>query len=124
MAEITLCIQDAPDPQGETRALYEAITEDGRLRQGRKELRAEPGEIGDMGAGEVISFATENKDVLLAMASCISAWLATRRSKLTVVLRGHGREATVNAEGVGVANEEAVRQALEIVGADSDGSAP
>jgi|tagenome__1003787_1003787.scaffolds.fasta_scaffold20931455_2 hypothetical protein len=114
MGTIELSITDARDPHGETRALYKALLADSRLRSARKELTTGAGAPEDMGADELIRFVLESPEVITAAASCISAWLAARSSKITLIIKGPNREEIVSAEGVDVADEEVVRRALDI----------
>jgi len=113
MGNLEIAVQGSDDDVAALHDLYDALLDDESLRRVRKGvLPAEP-EAGQMGAEDIIQMAL-NPDLLSALTACVTAWFATRKSKLKLVLQGHGGQATLEFDGVGAVTEKHVRQALDI----------
>lgn len=113
MGNLEIAVQGSDDDVAVLHDLYDALLDDESLRRVRKGVVPAEPEAGQMGAEDIIQMAL-NPDLLSALTACVTAWFATRKSKLKLVLQGHGGQATVEFDGVGAVTEKHLRQALDI----------
>jgi hypothetical protein len=113
MGKLEIAVQGSDDDDAVLHDLYDAFLDDDSLRPIRKGMIPAKPKAGQMGAEDIIQMAL-NPDLLSALSACVTAWFATRRSKLKLVIQGHGGQATVEFDGVGAVTEKHVRQALDI----------
>jgi hypothetical protein len=113
MRKLEIAVQGSDDDAAVLHDLYDAFLDDESLRPVRKDIIPAEPESGQMGAEDIIQMAL-NPDLLSALSACVTAWFATRRSKLKLVLRGHGGQATVEFNGVGAVTEKHVQRAFDI----------
>ena len=111
MTEFMFSITNAEDDAAELNDLYSAILDDRQLRAAKKSLApGQPG-AGQMGAEEVIRIVLENPGFYTAASTCVSAWLASRQSRLKVIIRANG-SAEIEADGINPITATVVEQAL------------
>jgi hypothetical protein len=79
--------------------LWDLILDDDDLRSSAKALvRGEPRE-GALGAEEVIRVVLVDSALVTAVAACVRAWLANRRSRLKLTVRSGARSVEVEVDG-------------------------
>ncbi|MEV0080583.1 hypothetical protein AB0H58_29590 [Nocardia neocaledoniensis] len=90
MAELQISIVESTDDVAELRDLWSAILGSEDLRLVRKSFVPDRPVAGNMGAAEVVRLVLERPEFYPAVAAIVTAWLATRRSKLKVVFLADG----------------------------------
>ena len=113
MGNLEIAVQESTDDLGALQDLYNAVLDDESLRPLRKQLVPAQPAAGQMGAEDIIQVVL-NPALLSALSACVTAWLATRKTKLKIVLNGRGGEATVEFEGTNAVTEQTIREALKI----------
>jgi hypothetical protein len=114
MGRFELLVVDSDDDAAAQRDLYDAVVDDDSLRPVQKNIVAATPAPGHMsGAVDILSVVL-NPELITALSACITAWFATRTSRLKLKVRGAVGEATVEFKGRDVVTEEAVRRAFEI----------
>jgi hypothetical protein len=101
------------DDVTELHDLYAAILDDDELRTVRKALVRGPAEADWMGAEECVRLFLDNPALDTAVSTCVTAWLATRKSRrLKVTVRADG-SAEIEADGIREVTPSDVRAALD-----------
>ncbi len=113
MGRLELLVENSADDEAVLRDLYDAIVDDASLRPAQKGLIAAQPKPGQMGAEDIISIVL-NPDLVSALSACVTAWFATRTSRLKLKVRGPAGGATLEFAGADVVTEETVRRALDI----------
>jgi hypothetical protein len=114
MGNLEIAVQGSDDDVAVLHDLFDAFLDDNSLRRARKSVIPGKPQGEQMGAEDIIQMAL-NPELLSALSACVTAWFATRKSKLTLEIEGHGGRATVEFDGVRAVTEEHVRNAFEIV---------
>jgi hypothetical protein len=113
LGRLEVLVEKSDDNEAVLRDLYDAIVDDASLRPAQKSVIAAQPELGHMGSADIIAIVL-NPDLVSALSACVTAWFATRRSRLTLKVRGPAGEAKVEFEGSDVITEKTVRRALDI----------
>ena len=74
-----------------------------------------------MGAEDIVRIALDGT-AATAMATCVAAWINSRRSKLRLRVKGKKREVEIIVDGRGAVTKEAVKRALDIAEGTVDGA--
>lgn len=114
MGRLELLVVDSDDDEAVLRDLYEAVVDDGSLRPVEIKVVAATPAPGQMGGAVDVLSVVLNPELITALSACITAWFATRTSRLKLKVHGAGGEATVEFKGRDAVTAEAVRRALEI----------
>jgi hypothetical protein len=114
VGDLRISVTDSDDDVAELRALYETILDDDVLRSARKSLNPGVPAEGKMGAGETIELVLTNTAAFTAFATCVKAWLDSRRSKLVLKVEGPGGKSEIVADGVNVVTSAALNRAMDI----------
>lgn len=113
LGRLEVLVENSADDEAILGDLFDAIVDDVALRAAGKRLVGAQPKPGQMGSADIISMVL-NPELVSALSACVTAWFATRKSRLTLKLRGSAGEATVEFEGSGVVTEKTVRRALDI----------
>lgn len=114
MGRFELLVVDSGDDEGVLRDLYDAVVDDESLRPAQKNIVGASPVPGQMGGAVDILSVVLKPELITALSVCITAWFATRTSRLKLKVRGAGGEATVEFKGRDVVTEDTVRRAFEI----------
>ncbi|MFD3592358.1 hypothetical protein ACFWU5_06480 [Nocardia sp. NPDC058640] len=121
MPELTISIADTTDPQQLLRSLYDEILVDDELRPAEKALVSAQPDPSKMGAGEIIQMVLTDPVFIGGLTTCITAWLATHRTKLSLVFHGPAGKTEVSVDAGTSLGKKTIREALERA---LDGNAP
>lgn len=112
--EFRLSIDGSTDDTGELHDLHEAIRDDHELVGVRSSLGPMSAPEGAMGAEEIVRIIFDNPALCTAVSACVTAWLATRKSRrLKVIIRANGT-AEIQADGIKEITAAEVAEALRI----------
>ncbi|MBH0120021.1 hypothetical protein I0Q12_11040 [Rhodococcus sp. CX] len=111
MTEFHLSIAGSQDDAEELRDLYAAILDDNELRTARKSVVQGAPKEGQMGAEDTIRLVVDSPALWTAVSSCVTAWLATRESRLRLVVHAI-RSSEIESDGHRDVTSAEVNQAL------------
>ncbi len=121
MYEYRLSIDGSADDIGELHDLHEAFREDYDLVGVRAALLPTSAPEGAMGGEEVIRIIFDNPALCTGVSACVTAWLATRKSRrLKIIVRANGT-AEIQADGIKEITTDQVAEALRIAREHSQG---
>jgi hypothetical protein len=113
VTEFVIAVVDSDDDITELHDLYAAILDDDELRTARKALVLGPVEADRMGVEEYVRLVLDNPALDTAVSTCVTAWLATRKSRrLKITVRADG-SAEIEADGIRDVTPGDVRAALD-----------
>ncbi|WP_157124999.1 effector-associated constant component EACC1 [Nocardia pseudovaccinii] len=114
MCEFRLSISDSEDDIEELHDLYEAIREDYELVGVRASLVHAPVPDGAMGVEDVLRLVLDNPGLDAAVSTCVTAWLATRKSRRLKIIVRADKSVEIQADGIKDIAPEDVARVLNI----------
>lgn len=115
MTEYLISIAESDDDTYELHDLYRTILDDDELHEAGTSLITAAPRPGQLGADEWVRLVLDNPALDTAVSTCVTAWLATRKSRrLRIVLHAKGK-IEIEADGVNAVSTADVLKALETV---------
>lgn len=114
VTEFRISVAGTDDDVAELHDLYASLLDDDELQTAHKTVElGQPGR-GEMGAEDIVRLIVDNPGLDTAISTCVTAWLATRKSRrLKLIIRANG-SAEIQADGITRIAPEDVAQALKL----------
>jgi hypothetical protein len=115
MTELSLSINASADDTSELQNLYSELVESDELQVVEKRLVRGQAGADELGGEDIVRLLLD-PDLLSALATCVSAWISTRKTTLRLLVRGTSKSVELEVDSAKVITTDEVRRALEIAG--------